>query len=72
MVTRIKRTRRTATIGASMAVLAAAGFAVIAPGTASANAACNDFLMIMSHYYNEGDFATADAMWANLMHDGCF
>jgi hypothetical protein len=48
-----------------------AGFAVVSPGTASANDACEDFIRMMIVYDEMGDRATADAIWDNLRRDGC-
>ena len=65
--------KRIAKIGATTAVMvmAVAGFAVISPGTASANDACEDFIRMMIIYDEMGDRATADAIWDNLQRDGC-
>lgn len=65
--------KRIAKIGATLAVsaLTAAGLAVISPGTASANDACEDFIRMMIAYDEMGDRATADGIWSNLVRDGC-
>jgi hypothetical protein len=57
--------------GTAIAILSVAGFAAFAPGTASANNACEDFIRIMTYYDEIGDRATADAMYHHLQDDGC-
>ena len=57
--------------GMAIAVLSLAGFATVAPGTAHANDACEDFIKMLIAYDENGYRATADALWDNLVRDGC-
>jgi hypothetical protein len=66
-----KRIAKKIGAGMAIAVLTATGFAAIAPGTASANDACEDFIRIMIYFDEIGDRATADGIWSNLVRDGC-
>lgn len=62
--------KRRLKIGAAMVALTA-GLVAIPAGPAMANGACGDFIRIYEYYRSIGDDATADALYRNLLRDGC-
>jgi hypothetical protein len=58
---------------ATVLVALTAGFVAISvtPASTASADACYDFIRIYFHYVDVGDTATADAVYRNLVRDGC-